>query len=83
MRDRAALLAPIVEARVRQVREWPAGRRCPLGHLREAWVAHRYGLARAIDTGGALAGLRPPTSSHASVARSICTSASRTSDHLA
>lgn len=57
---RAALLAPIVEARVRQVREWPAGRRCPLGHLREAWAAHRYGLARAIDTGGALAG---PTSS--------------------
>ena len=57
---RAALLAPLVEARVVEVRNWPAGRRCPLGRLREAWVAHRYGLARAVDTGGALAGPVPP-----------------------
>src|SRR5690606_32444157 len=45
-----------VEARALEARHWPAGQRCPLGRLREAWVAHRYGLARAIDTGGASAG---------------------------
>ena len=57
---RAALLAPQADARVRAVAEWPAGRRCPLGRLREAWVAHRYGSANAIDAGGALAGAVSP-----------------------
>ncbi|MDA0141183.1 hypothetical protein [Solirubrobacter deserti] len=54
--ERAALLAPQVEARAYEARHWPAGQRCPLGRLREAWVVYRYGLARAIDTGGASAG---------------------------
>lgn len=58
---RASLLAPQVDARVRAVAEWPAGRRCPLGRLREAWVAHRYGLAKAIGAGGALAGAVSPS----------------------
>lgn len=58
--QRTALLTPQVDARVRAVAEWPAGRRCPLGRLREAWVAHRYGLAKAIDTGGAPAGAVSP-----------------------
>jgi hypothetical protein len=48
--------APQVEARALEVRQWQAGRHCPLGRLREAWVAKRYGLARAIDTGSASAG---------------------------
>ena len=81
---RAALLAPQVEARVAEVRRWPAGRRCPLGRLREAWVAHRYGLARAVDTGGALAGAvsaRPHR--RASVERSRSTRRSQTTGLLA
>ena len=57
---RTDLLTPQVDARVRAVAGWPAGRRCPLGRLREAWVAHRYGLAKAIDAGGALAGAVSP-----------------------
>jgi hypothetical protein len=54
-----ALLAGQVEARVAAVRRWPAGRRCPLGRLREAWVAHRYGPAKVVDAGTALAGAVP------------------------
>jgi len=57
---RAELLAPQVEARVEEVTRWPAGRRCPLGRLREAWVAHRYGLAKVVDAGAALAGTVSP-----------------------
>jgi hypothetical protein len=57
---RTALLEPQVHTRVGEVERWPAGRRCPLGRLREAWVAHRYGLAKAVDAGGALAGAVPP-----------------------
>jgi hypothetical protein len=57
---RAVVLAPQVEARVAEVTRWPAGRRCPLGRLREAWVAHRYGLAKVVDAGTALAGAVRP-----------------------
>jgi hypothetical protein len=57
---RAELLEPQVRTRVGEVARWPAGRRCPLGRLREAWVVHRYGLAKAVDAGGALAGAVPP-----------------------
>ena len=57
---RAALLEPQVAARVDAVVAWPAGRRCPLGRLREAWVAQRYGLAKVVESGSALAGpVRP------------------------
>ena len=54
------VLAPQVEARVAEVTRWPAGRRCPLGRLREAWVAHRYGLAKVVDAATALAGAVRP-----------------------
>jgi len=57
---RAELLAPQVAARVREVLGWPAGRVCPLGRLREAWVAHRSGLATVVEAGTARAGrVRP------------------------
>jgi hypothetical protein len=54
------VLEPQVEARVREVARWPASHCCPLGRVREAWVAHRYGLAAAVDGGGALAGKVAP-----------------------
>ena len=53
LRDQAA-------ARVREVIAWPVGRVCPLGRLREAWVAQRYGLAKVADSGTALAGWVTP-----------------------
>jgi hypothetical protein len=46
--------------RAADVRAWPAGRACPLGRLREAWVVHRYGLARVTDSGAAAAGAKRP-----------------------
>ena len=58
-------------------RDWPAGRRCPLGRLREAWVAHRYGLAKVVDAGGALAGAGAPDLASAWDERSRSTRRSR------
>jgi hypothetical protein len=43
-------------ARVAEVTRWPLGRVCPLGRLREAWTAQRYGLARVVESGAADAG---------------------------
>jgi hypothetical protein len=40
--------------RVAEVLGWPAGRACPLGRLREAWVAYGYGLD-AVTQGGSIA----------------------------
>jgi hypothetical protein len=57
---RAELLAPQIAARVREVLAWPVGAVCPLGRLREAWVAHRYGLAMVVQSGTALAGAVRP-----------------------
>jgi hypothetical protein len=37
---------------------WPVGRRCPIGRMAEAWVAHRYGVAVAIEGGSGAAGAR-------------------------
>jgi hypothetical protein len=57
---RAALLMPQAAARVGEVLAWPVGCVCPLGRLREAWVAQRYGLAMVVESGAALAGsVRP------------------------
>jgi hypothetical protein len=53
---RAVLLAPQAAARIREVTAWPVDRVCPLGRLREAWVAHRYGLAMVVEAGSAPAG---------------------------
>ena len=44
--------------RVHAVEAWPVGRVCPVGRLREAWVAHRYGLERVAEGGAAAAGRR-------------------------
>ena len=46
--------------RAADVRAWPTGRACPLGRLREAWVVHRYGLARVGESGAAAAGAKRP-----------------------
>jgi hypothetical protein len=53
---RSAAIREQAAGRVGAVVAWPVGRRCPLGRLREAWVAHRYGLAKVADCGTALAG---------------------------
>lgn len=53
---RSAAIREQASFRVGAVLAWPTGRRCPLGRLREAWVAHRYGLAKVGDCGTALAG---------------------------
>ena len=57
---RNALLAKQVTARVDAVAGWPRGRRCPLGRLREAWTARRYGLAIVVESGTAAAGFVRP-----------------------
>jgi len=54
--SRFALIGDHVRRRVEEVSVWPAGSRCPLGRLREAWAAHRYGLASVVDSGSVLAG---------------------------
>ena len=54
--SRSALVGEHVRRRVQEVYSWPAGSRCPLGRLREAWAAHRYGLASVVDSGSVLAG---------------------------
>jgi hypothetical protein len=54
--ERDGLLRSQIAARVRDVVAWPAGRVCPLGRLREAWVAHRHGLAMVVASGIAPAG---------------------------
>lgn len=57
---RASLRRTQASARVAEVLRWPAGRVCPLGRLREAWAAQRYGLARVGERGAADAGpVRP------------------------
>ncbi|RKQ92956.1 hypothetical protein C8N24_2813 [Solirubrobacter pauli] len=53
---RRTLIQPHVAARAEAVLSWPAGSRCPLGRLREAWVVHRHGLATAVESGSASAG---------------------------
>ncbi|MDA0139453.1 hypothetical protein [Solirubrobacter deserti] len=53
---RSAAIRVQASARVAAVLAWPDGRSCPLGRLREAWVAHRYGLAKVVDCGTAFAG---------------------------
>jgi hypothetical protein len=58
--QRRAVLAPQVQRRVAGVLAWPAGSPCPLGRLREAWVARRYGLATVVESGTAAAGTVPP-----------------------
>jgi hypothetical protein len=50
------LLQAQVSARVAEVVLWPAERVCPLGRLREAWVAHRHGPAIVVDRGASEAG---------------------------
>ena len=57
---RTRCCAPQVAARVAEVLAWPSGRRCPLGRLREAWVAQRYGLAIVVESGTAAAGVVAP-----------------------
>src|SRR4051812_1661151 len=53
-------MAPQVAVRADEVVAWPAGRVCPLGRLREAWVVARYGPAMAARSGAAAAGpMRP------------------------
>jgi hypothetical protein len=51
---RIALRRRHAARRVRDVVGWPTGRACPLGRLREAWVAYRYGLD-AVAQGGSVA----------------------------
>jgi hypothetical protein len=46
--------------RAGELAAWPAGRRCPLGRLREAWVVFRHGAATAGEAGSAAAGPRYP-----------------------
>lgn len=58
--QRSAVLREQASARIAAVVAWPAGRPCPLGRLREAWVAHRYGLAKVVDCGTAFAGRAVP-----------------------
>jgi hypothetical protein len=58
---RASAIRAQASQRAADVTAWPAGRACPLGRLREAWVVHRYGLARVAESGAATAGpTRPP-----------------------
>jgi hypothetical protein len=57
---RTATLRAQVSERAAMVRVWPAGTRCPLGRLREAWVVHRYGLAEVVQAGAAAAGAARP-----------------------
>src|SRR4051794_8920006 len=49
-----------LDARVAEVLRWPTGRICPLGRIREAWAAQRYGLARVAQCGAADARSVPP-----------------------
>jgi hypothetical protein len=58
-RSGSAVLQNQLLGRVAEVECWPAGRVCPLGRIREAWVAHRYGLARVAERGAADAGPVP------------------------
>jgi hypothetical protein len=58
-RERRAVLEPQVQRRVAEVLAWSAGAACPLGRLREAWVAQRYGLATVVESGTAAAGSVP------------------------
>jgi hypothetical protein len=55
-RPDSALRHSHAAARVAEVIRWRVGRVCPLGRLREAWVAWRYGLARVALRGAADAG---------------------------
>ena len=57
---RASAIRAQASQRAGEVRAWPAGRACPLGRLREAWVVHRYGLARVAESGAAAAGPTRP-----------------------
>src|SRR4051812_46430318 len=57
---RAAVLEPQALARVAAAPGWPAGPTCPLGRLREAWAAHRYGVAQLVEAGAAAAGIVRP-----------------------
>lgn len=44
--------------RVDELLNWPPGRPCPSGRLREAWVAYRHGLDAVVQGGSAAAGSR-------------------------
>jgi hypothetical protein len=57
---RASVIRSQASRRAAEVRAWSAGRPCPLGRLREAWVVHRYGLARVAESGAAAAGPTRP-----------------------
>jgi hypothetical protein len=45
-------------SRVDAVVAWPVGQACPVGRLREAWVAYRHGLNAVAESGSIAAGAR-------------------------
>jgi hypothetical protein len=55
-RERIALRLEHAGRRVAAVVAWPAGQACPIGRLREAWIAYRHGLAWVAEGGRASAG---------------------------
>jgi hypothetical protein len=59
-RWRRAAVGSQASQRAQEVLTWPVGRVCPLGRLREAWVAQRYGLAMVVESGAWSAGLVGP-----------------------
>jgi hypothetical protein len=46
--------------RVDAVVAWPIGQACPVGRLREAWVAYRHGLGAVAEGGSVAAGAQSP-----------------------
>jgi hypothetical protein len=44
--------------RVDAVVAWPVGQACPVGRLREAWVAYRHGVDAVAESGSVAAGAR-------------------------
>jgi hypothetical protein len=54
--ESVALRREHVVRRSQEVIRWPAGRACPLGRLREAWLTHRHGADVAAAHGTRLAG---------------------------
>jgi hypothetical protein len=45
-------------SRVDAVVAWSVGQACPVGRLREAWVAYRHGLSAVAESGSVAAGAR-------------------------
>jgi hypothetical protein len=54
--DSVALRREHVVRRSQEVIGWPAGRACPLGRLREAWLTYREGAHAAATHGARVAG---------------------------